>query len=74
MKPVTIRSTLCNLQVCVPKTFSDELIEEFANRDQPTGIANKWKVITNKNLDGSDAPRYAQCERFGDCMHVVLAC
>lgn len=30
--------------VCVPKTYTKEQIEEFANRANPTGIQSKWYI------------------------------
>lgn len=75
-KPEVTRDGLCVMQVCVPREFTDEQVEQFANSERPTGIASQWSVQHqgDETLNGSD--ERVQCEHpeRGDCVHVVLAC
>jgi hypothetical protein len=73
-QPQILKRGLCQLHVCVPSRWVDHEIEGYANSMVPTGIASKWKVITNKNADGSLAKRYVKCEGREGWKHVVLEC
>ena len=75
-EPMVTRMRLCSLQVCVPKDYTDEQVEEFANRDSPTGIKSDWRIRKQGDpmLDG-DAER-VPCgdESRKDCCHIMLDC
>lgn len=44
MAAEVIRAGLLEIQVCVPKTFTDEQVEEFTNEDNPTGLESRWRI------------------------------
>ena len=48
--PQVIRYTLFNIQVCVPKTFSDSEVEEFAERKCPCGTTKGWTIRRDEGI------------------------
>jgi hypothetical protein len=66
-EPMITRWSLCSLQVCVPKSFTDAEAEEFANRENPTGIESPWLVTDRMD-------QRVQCEERPDCCHIVMDC
>jgi hypothetical protein len=68
------RFGLCDLQVCVPKSFTDQQAEEFANAEHPTGIASQWRMKkTGDETLGGD-PERVQCAQLDDHVHIMLSC
>jgi hypothetical protein len=68
--PEVVRFSLLNIQVCVPADYTDEQVEEFANRNHPTGIDSPWKITEQL---GDDPTRNPCSEREG-MVHIVLEC
>lgn len=75
-EPMVTRHTLLALQVCVPKEFTDEQAEEFANSARPTGIESKWQMRKQGNPDLSGCDERVQCEdgSRADCCHIMFDC
>jgi len=75
-EPQVTRMALCSLQVCVPKTFTDAQVEEFANTEHPTGISSQWQMRHTGDASLNGAPERAQCDFPGreDCCHIMLDC
>lgn len=73
MAAEVIRAGLLEIQVCVPKTFTDEQVEEFTNEDNPTGLESRWRI----QREVEDNPTYqirCQCSQKEDHCHLVLIC
>ena len=66
--PEVVRIGLLDLQVCVPKEFSDADVEAFANAESPTGISSNWSIV------GEGDVRRVQCVERPECCHLVLMC
>lgn len=67
MTPEIVRQSLLWIQVCVPETFTDAEVEDFANTTHPTGISSQWQI---QQLE----PVRCKCEERQGCSHLVLVC
>lgn len=65
--PEVLRVCLLQMQVCVPKEYSDAQVEDFANMESPTGISSIWVIRR-------EVPERADCEERCGCVHLVLNC
>ena len=68
---ITYRGVL-DMQVCVPKDWTDDQVEEFAERENPCGTENGWFIRRqgDKALGGDD--ERTQCEEDPSCVHIML--
>lgn len=74
---------ILHLQVCVPNTWSDEQVEEFANAESPTGLPCRWTIkrqpeydveLAQGRIKESGAHERSACtDRAGFC-HLLLRC
>lgn len=69
---VVLRMGLCNIQVCVPASWSVEEIEAWVNHDCPAGTQHGWRFYDEPCHDGS-APRIT-CAADKEKVHVILSC
>ena len=67
-----VRSSFLSLQVCVPKTWTDQQATEFAEKDTPCGTQNGWQMRKqgDPNLAGCD--ERVQCTQHADNVHIML--
>lgn len=63
---------LLDMQVCVPKDWTDEQVVAFANSENPCGTTNGWHIRRqgHKLLSGGD--ERVQCNDFSDNCHIML--
>lgn len=74
MSAEVVRFGLASIQVCVPKSFTDAEVEDFANAAQPTGISSRWVMRhTGDPALAGDAER-VQCSEHSSHVHVMLDC
>lgn len=76
-EPAVIRVGLCHCQVCVPKDWTDEQINEFVNNETPTGIKSNWAIPDNTwwlAHRSDDSELRTQCSDYPDHIHTVLIC
>ena len=67
-----IRIGFFQMQLCVPKEFSDKEIIEFAERENPAGTQNGWNLVRDGDeILGGDSAR-VQCLEIEDNIHVVV--
>lgn len=68
---VTKRGAL-DMQVCVPKEWTDEQVIDLANSDNPCGTTNGWFIRRqgDKALSGSD--ERVQCSNNPAFVHIML--
>ena len=78
MKPIVIQSGLVDMQVCVPATFTDDEVIEFANRENPAGTEGGWSIRTAEDdpVQKGDATRVdcLDTEERSGCVHIMLVC
>ena len=68
--PNIVGMGLFDLCVCVPGLYTDEQVEEFANREQPCGTEYGWKI---RRGDSEElGPERCQCDDHPENSHVVL--
>jgi len=70
MKPKIMGMGMFEMAVCVPGLFTDEQVEEFANREQPCGTSYGWKVRKGDSEEGGD--ERVQCHDHPDNSHIIL--
>ena len=73
-KPMVTRVGFCDMQVCVPKGWTDAQAEEFANTERPTGISSQWRMKHTGDETLRDDPERMQCAERADCVHIMLSC
>lgn len=70
--PRVLKMKFLDMQVCVPRDYSDAAIIAFAERENPCGTTAGWQItkLGDKHLAGS--PERVQCEEHTDNCHVML--
>jgi hypothetical protein len=63
-----------SIQVCVPKTDTDEQVMDFANRVNPTGINSGWTIRREGDPVSQGDPERQQCSQYEENCHIVLDC
>jgi len=66
------RSGLLDMQVCVPKTWMDHQIEEFANANNPAGTEAGWTIRRQGSSLLAGADERVPCEERNGCVHLML--
>lgn len=76
MHPSVTRRGLLDMQVCVPDSFTDEEVEAFANRANPAGTQQGWKIVKagSKWLGGYPERNPCACGSRAGCVHILLEC
>jgi hypothetical protein len=74
MSAQVVRTGLMDMQVCVPKDWSDEQAEQFANGSRPTGLDHGWKLREAADRAQNGAPIRVQCEQDAANVHIMLSC
>lgn len=69
--PQVIRAGALDMQVCVPASWDDEGIENFANGMNPCGTERGWKIRKDPGLLNGD-PERNPCESLSGFIHVTL--
>ena len=73
-EPTVTKYGLVAMQVCVPAEWTDEQVEEFANRDNPSGLAAGWHIRVADSLYQAGAPVRVTCAQNADNVHIMLEC
>jgi len=73
-KPEVTRRGLLNMQVCVPKAWTDEQATDFANTHNPSGIHSRWRIEKEGDVHLAGSPERVQCEEKADFIHIMLDC
>lgn len=64
---------LCHMQVCARRDIPHETVEVVANRENPSGTSNGWRLV----LEGGDHPPEswpARCSDDAERVHYLLVC
>jgi len=66
------RYGVLDMQICVPKEFTDEQVIEAAECHNASGTSNGWKICKEGSawLDG--CPERVQCEKYPENVHIKL--
>lgn len=74
MNAQVTRAGLLGMQVCVPKDWTDDQVEGFANSENPTGIESKWRIRRKGDEALAGCDERVQCEQLESHCHVMLDC
>lgn len=71
-KPQVTKMGIFDMQVCVPKEYTDEKVVAFAESEQKCGTTNGWCIrkAGNKRLAGH--PERVQCAERENFIHIML--
>lgn len=61
-----------DMQVCMPKSSTDEEVIEFAEAENPCGTQAGWGIRKEGSEYLAGAPERAQCEEHNDNVHITL--
>lgn len=73
---VTIRGVI-DMQVCVPKDWSDDRVVDFANRENPAGTDYGWYITRAGDRALNGDPERTTCQaddRSSAYVHIMLHC
>ena len=71
MPTVTIRGFF-DMQVCVPKNWTDEQVLEFADAENPTGTERGWHIRREGSELLKGQPERRPCDERKDFVHIML--
>ena len=71
-KPQVTKSGALDMQVCVPSSWDDNQVKEFANRENLCGTANGWQIRKqgDKLLVGKN--ERVKCSARKGFVHIML--
>jgi hypothetical protein len=72
--PQVTKSSLLDMQVCVPTDWTDAQAEEFANARNPTGIDSRWRLRGEDDRAQAGAPIRVKCQGREGFVHIMLSC
>ena len=72
MKPQVSRRGFLDMQVCVPKDWTDEQVKTFADEHNPCGTTGGWFVRKQINYKAKGQLERQPCEDHEDFVHIVL--
>ena len=61
-----------DMQICVPKDWTDEEAEKFANQENPCGTSHGWCVRRDGDAALAGADERVVCEDRKDFVHIML--
>jgi len=67
-----VRSGVLSIQVCVPKSWPDDYVLNFAETENPCGTTNGWHIRRHgdESLGGCD--ERVQCSSIEENCHIML--
>lgn len=74
MKPNIPYMGILDMQVCVPKDWTDFEIINFANKENPTGLKTGWVIRREGDKFLSGSHERVTCAENPDFVHVMLDC
>lgn len=70
--PNVARRGLLDMQVCVPKTYTDDDVERFAEEVNRCGTENGWQIRREGDEALAGDPERSQCSDYPGNVHIVL--
>ena len=71
-KPEVTRRGALDMQVCVPKDWSDEQVRYFANSENICGTANGWQIRKQGDVALAGKDERVSCSGREDFVHIML--
>ena len=72
MKAEVTKFGVLDMQVCVPKEWSDEEVLDFANTQNPCGTTNGWFIRKEGDKALGGDPERNQCAKYKGNVHIML--
>lgn len=72
VKPQVILVGLLDVQVCVPKDWTEEQVRTLAEQEVRSGTANGWQIRREGDPWLAGDPERARCEADPDWVHIML--
>lgn len=63
---------LLDMQVCVPKDWTDEQVLSFAETNNHCGTSHGWSIRKEGSQYLSGAPERVQCDELSNNVHIIL--
>lgn len=74
VEPHITRSTMFDMQVCVPKEWTDEQVKTFAETANPSGTEHGWSIRKEGHEALNGDPERVQCTKHEAHCHIMLDC
>lgn len=71
-QPTVTRRGALDMQVCVPADWTDDLIKEFAERENSCGTSNGWQIRKSGDEALHGMPERNPCRERAGYVHVML--
>ena len=72
MTAVVTRRGALDMQVCVPKDWTDEQVKKFADWENPCGTELGWVIRRAGDAALGGAPERVECSANPSFVHIVL--
>lgn len=72
--PELLKVGIFSMQVCVPKDWTDEQVEQFANKEHPAGTTHGWTIRKQGSPLLAGADERVTCSQHPDKVHIMLDC
>ena len=72
MEAETTQRGILSMQVCVPESWGDNQVKEFADNDNPCGTSNGWCIRKEGDDSLNGDPERRNCSDRKGFVHVML--
>lgn len=72
--PEIVKRGILDMQVCVPKEWTDEQVIQFAERENPCGTSLGWAIRREGNKSLMGQPERNRCSERKNYVHIMLEC
>jgi hypothetical protein len=70
--PKVIRGGALDVQVCIPRSWTDAQVREFAERQNPSGTTNGWSIRRAGDPALNGMPERCECAARTGYVHMML--
>lgn len=71
-EPQVTKAGLLDMQVCVPRTWSDEQVLGYAETMNPCGTENGWAIRRQGSEYLRGAAERTECAKYPNNIHIML--
>lgn len=72
MSGTVLHHGLLDMQVCVPKEWTDAQVLAFAEREYPCGTQSGWQIRREGSESLKGMPERNQCAQSSSRVHIML--
>ena len=73
-KPMITQVGIFDMQVCVPESWSNDEVEEWATKENPAGTERGWRMKRTGEESLRGANERVKCEGRDGFVHIMFAC